>query len=145
MPSALKPRFRREMGKSKFALALACVRLRSVSVKPSSSRRSLSRCSVLPPSFTVMLASPAGTANKGPLAVRSTSPDVVRLFDESRPVSSSRSLRVMERAMSPLPVADQRHLPSLPLRAIPTWPLSVALFRTRGSSAKSDRPISERP
>ena len=69
-------------------------------------RRSLSTCSVLTPTLTVMLASPAGTA-KSLVCGEDITPDVVRLRARSRSVSSARSVRVSERVVGrrPLPFA----------------------------------------
>src|SRR5215204_68522 len=144
-PSALKSRLRRDTGRSKLALAPPRVRLRSFSKDRPATRCSLSRWNVLPPTRTVMLASPAGTANRGPFAVRSMSPEVVRLSDRSREVWLLRSVRVTAFARSPLPVADQRHFPLSPFSATPMWALLLSELRTSGSSEKFERPMSERP
>ena len=79
----------------------------------SSRRRLLSRWRVLAPTRTVALASPAGSLNKGPLAVRI---EVARGAGRARAVAtrqrcrSEGRLRVRLRTRSALPVSDQRQL-----------------------------------
>ena len=82
--------------------------------------RLLSRCTVLPPSVSVVLASPAGSLNSLPLAVALRSPEAAGLSARGRGERPGRRDRcsVMLRSRSALPVTVQCHCALSPLSAI---------------------------
>ena len=144
LPSAEKSRLRRDTGRSRLMPATPRVRPRSVSVTTPSRRRRESWSDRSAPSLSVALASPAGKANRGPVAVPRILA-LVRVVSDLSVMPPSRSVKVSPRDHSALPVVDQRQRPTSPFKARPARAARLLLSRSSGSTESRSRPMPERP